>query len=87
MANCYKCGRKLKEDRHLRRRVKTGEWHRKRYSPSRVSHAQVSYGMRIVCKSCAKQIERQEWRSSLAGHASVVLALLVLLVVIWFTAH
>lgn len=85
MANCYQCGRKIEDGRHIRRRVKTGEWLRKRYPQTSVSHVQTSYGMRIVCKWCARQIDRREWRTAFLGHLSVLLALVGLVLALVLT--
>ncbi len=79
VANCYRCGCKVEDGRQFRRRVKTGEWVRRRYPKTSVSHIQTSFGMRIVCKWCARQIDRQEWRRGLMGHLSVIFALVGLL--------
>lgn len=75
MANCYHCGRQIEEKLRIRRRVKTGEWLRRRYPKTSVSHVQTSYGMRIVCKWCARQIDVREWRTAILGHVTVLLAL------------
>jgi len=87
MANCYRCGRRIEDGRHLRRRVKTGEWLRRRYPKTNVSHVQISYGMRIVCKWCAGQIDRRDWRRAMMEHLTVVVAIvglvLAILVVTW----
>lgn len=59
MAHCYICGRSIKDkSQQLRRKVKTGEWARKRYPKPRSQELQTHYGMRIVCKSCAKREDR-----------------------------
>lgn len=80
---CYLCGQRIVRGRQLRRRVKTGEWVRRRYAQSRVSHVQTSFGMRIVCGWCARRIDRQDLRSAWQGHLSVVLALLGMLLAAW----
>lgn len=74
MANCYLCGCTT-NGRQLRRRVKTGEFVRRRYPTTSVSHIQVSYGMRIVCPLCAKRLDRWELRLAWMGHASMLVAL------------
>ena len=82
MANCYRCGSKIEDGRQLRRRVKTGEWVRRRYPKISVSHVQTSFGMRVVCKWCASQIDRQEFRQAFKGHLGVVAALVGLVLFI-----
>jgi hypothetical protein len=80
--NCYTCGRYFRpKEPHLRRRVKTGEKYRKQYKSSKVELIYASYGMRIVCKNCAKYIDRMQIRNELLAHAGSValLAGLVLL--------
>lgn len=85
MANCYICGRKIENGRHLRRRVKTGEWLRRRYPKTSVSHFQITYGMRITCKWCIRQIDRSEWRAAVIGHLTVVFALVGLMLALLIT--
>lgn len=80
MANCYRCGRAIEDDLRIRRRVKTGEWVRRRYPKSSVSHVQSTFGMRIVCKWCAGQIDRQELRVAFRGHMAALIALATLMV-------
>ncbi len=77
--NCYRCGRYFRPgELHLRRKVKTGERYRKQYKSNQVDMVQATYGMRIVCKFCAKQIDRDEARRLLMQHAGSVLLLLAL---------
>ncbi len=78
MPNCYLCGRKISNDtRLIRRKVKTGEYVRKRYTPYRLSAIQSSFGMRIVCKSCASFLDKQAFRSELLSHVWVLAALVL----------
>jgi len=80
MANCYRCGRYFRpEELHLRRKVKTGERYRKQDKSGKVDLFQATYGMRIVCKFCAKQIDREEARRQLMQHAGSLLLLLALM--------
>ncbi|MBS1722996.1 MAG: hypothetical protein JSS66_08600 [Armatimonadetes bacterium] len=80
MATCYRCGRKIEDRRQLRRRVKTGEWVRRRYPKTSVSHTQAHFGMRIVCKWCAGQIDRSELRQRLHSDIAVLVALVLLVI-------
>lgn len=80
MANCYRCGRKIEVGRQIRRRVKTGEWIRRRYPKTSVSLTQHSFGMRIVCKWCAGQIDRAEFKQRLQSDIAVLVALVLLVV-------
>ena len=85
--NCYRCGRYFRPgELHLRRKVKTGERYRKQYKSTQVDMVQATYGMRIVCKWCAAQIDRAEAKRQLMQHAgSIVLLLaLVLLMILQF---
>lgn len=83
MANCYHCGQEIEDGRQLRRRVKTGEWVRRRYPKTSVSHVQTSFGMRLVCKWCARQIDRREWRTTILGHLTVLIALVGFFLAVW----
>jgi len=84
MAKCYVCGNSIDpKSRQMRRRVKTGEWIRRRYPNSWVSHTQSSYGMRVVCRWCANRIDLKDWRYSLRRDLAV-LGLLGLLVLFLF---
>ena len=83
MANCYRCGRPILDTRyHLRRRVKTGGYERRRFSGGKATTVQTHYGMRIVCSHCARQIDFHENRQWLMGTVSVLVALIVMVVVL-----
>jgi hypothetical protein len=90
MAHCYICGRQIKDkSQQLRRKVKTGEWVRKRYPKPRAQEMQTHYGMRIVCKRCAKLedlfYEKQEyWRLE---EIVVLMAILTLLMILLYGPH
>ncbi|MEA2554420.1 MAG: hypothetical protein QOJ65_2596 [Fimbriimonadaceae bacterium] len=79
MANCFRCGQHIDSHRHLRRRVKTGEWVRHRHPNKRVSISQTHYGMRVVCPWCAKALDRTEARRELAIWIELAAALILLL--------
>jgi len=83
MANCYRCGRPIQDTRyHLRRRVKTGGYERRRYGRGRVDLIQSHYGMRIVCTRCARAIDLQDYRLRIEGHLQVIAALIVMIIVL-----
>jgi hypothetical protein len=78
--HCYLCGTELgPEDRHWRRRVKTGEHTSTRYRGGKVSAVHTSYGMRVVCGQCVRFLDRQKLSRELIAHL-VVLGLLALVV-------
>ncbi|MBS1703679.1 MAG: hypothetical protein JST12_18595 [Armatimonadetes bacterium] len=80
MAHCYLCGSELPSHvHHVRRKVKTGEHVRKRYPRSGISATQSSYGMRIVCKRCARFLDRQDLKRDLMREWLVGLALIILI--------
>lgn len=86
MANCYVCGRPIEDSLQLRRRVKTGGYERKRFPGSRANLVQTHFGMRIVCKRCARGIDWKADRDRVRGHL-LVLAAIALLVAIVLIAH
>lgn len=67
---------------HRRRKVKTGEFERRRYPNPKVSAVQVSYGMRIVCGSCARRLDREKVTKMWLEHLSVLVALVILFIVL-----
>lgn len=88
MANCYRCGRPIEETRHhLRRRVKTGGYERRRYGRGRIDTIQTHFGMRVVCSKCAHAIDRQEYRLRIEGHLQVIVALIILVIVLLLATH
>lgn len=83
MANCYRCGRPILDTKyHLRRRVKTGGYERRRYGRGRVDLIQSHYGMRVVCTKCARTLDLQQYRLVMEGHLQVIIALVVLVIVL-----
>jgi hypothetical protein len=85
MANCFRCGTYIKPGgRQERRRVKTGEATRWRYPRAFVSSTTHRYGMRVVCASCARGIDRQEQRVVIFGWLQLVGAIVLLLILIVF---
>lgn len=83
--HCYRCGNALKEgERHLRRRVQTGGWINKSYPAARFKEARTSFGMRVVCRRCARLIDLSERRLEVAENAKLAVALCLLAaLVIW----
>jgi predicted nucleic acid-binding Zn ribbon protein len=61
--NCYLCGWKIPPDqRRLRRRVQTGDGVIRRGKTGRFSDRNFTFGMRVVCSSCARsQDRRRDW--------------------------
>ena len=85
MANCYRCGRPILDTRyHLRRRVKTGEHDRRRFTSPKARIVQTHYGMRVVCTNCAAIIDREEGRLWRNGHIHVLLVLLFMVLFLLF---
>ncbi|CAN5599292.1 hypothetical protein BH11ARM2_BH11ARM2_28840 [soil metagenome] len=83
MHNCLLCGRALKPaSRHLRRKVRTGEWLRRKNKDSPPTSVNVHFGMRVVCPWCAKRIDRENARKELLQYAELGVALLALLLVV-----
>jgi hypothetical protein len=81
MATCYRCGRPITPNSfRLRRKVKTGETIHRRYPNPNISALRTTFGIRVVCATCAHSIDRAEalrnWRQLL----ELLLALLVLVV-------
>ena len=80
--NCYTCGRYFRpEEPHQRRRVKTGEKYRKQYKSSNVELIQATYGMRIVCKNCARYLDSLESKRELSKHASSLIVLFAIVLI------
>ena len=83
MANCYRCGRPILDTRyHLRRRLRTGDWERRRYLRPKSRVVETRYGMRVVCTRCAHILDRQAYRLTTEGHWQVIVALIVLFIVL-----
>jgi predicted nucleic acid-binding Zn ribbon protein len=81
MSNCFLCGRPLKPgSRHQRRKVKTGEWARRRYPGGPASSVTVRFGLRVVCGRCARVLNGEERRKEAAQYVELAVAVLVLLV-------
>lgn len=61
--HCYLCGSALDpEKRHLRRKVRTGEWLRRSYPSKKPVSTQFHAGFRVVCGRCARRIDLEECR-------------------------
>jgi hypothetical protein len=67
----------------LRRKVKTGEWIRRRYPNPNISALHIHWGIRVVCSPCARAIDREaarrEWRQKLELVVAIGLLLVVIL--------
>lgn len=79
MQHCYRCGREIKGQTLLRRRVRTGEFVRRGYGRNRVTGVSERYGMRIVCSFCAKSLDDTSLRNILLANLPAGLALLFLI--------
>jgi hypothetical protein len=83
MAYCYQCGRYLPPRRHQeRRKVKTGESVRRYPVTFRRSATNLHYGMRVVCPSCARRLDRHFRLGELWGWLQVAIAILLLFMLI-----
>jgi len=80
MSTCYRCGRPiLPTEFKLRRKVQTGERIHRRYPNPNVSAVQTNYGIRVVCSSCARSIDRDTIRREWLQWVELAIALIVLL--------
>lgn len=87
MSTCYRCGRTIPSaDPHLRRKVITGQYERRSYPGRKVMSAQTTYGMRIVCRSCAHVIDRADFRRGLLSHAELLIAIAILVAILIYRA-
>ncbi len=89
MANCYRCGRLLEADEgRPRRKVRTGEHTRTRYPNATLVSIQTHYGMRVVCRGCAKRIDRNLLRTENFKNLQVLVLLAALIIYVllrqWF---
>lgn len=83
MIHCYRCGSEVEgKAPYQRRKVKTGEWLRRRYPKRTVSSANFHYGWRVVCHACARQIDLDYRRGELLEWLKLALALLVLFAIL-----
>ncbi len=84
MAYCYRCGQHITNtERRVRRIVKTGESVRLRYPKRHMAGQNTNYGMRIVCRWCAKAIDLEYKRLAIRSYAELALAILILGVMIF----
>lgn len=82
MSNCYLCGRHFESsDFQLRRKVRTGGSEHIRFGRDRAVSARTSYGMRVVCKHCAKKIDEAKRQEIIRENWKLIGAVLLLLVV------
>ena len=83
MANCFVCGRSIPPGEPTqRRKVKTGEWARRRYPKPKITSVNTHFGIRVVCASCARRIDREFTRQDWLQLAELAVALVVLAVVL-----
>lgn len=77
--NCYLCGTKIPaSDRQQRRRVRTGDRYIRSSSNRRVTGRNFTFGMRVVCSSCARRIDRKRDADQLIRNLGVLGLLLLL---------
>lgn len=80
MSNCFLCGRPLTPgSRHPRRKVRTGEWARRRYPGGPASSVTVRFGMRVVCPRCRDVLDREARRREAVQYWELGIALLILI--------
>ena len=87
MVHCYRCGMEIEGKNYKRRKVKTGEWIRRRYPRKTVAALNVHYGLRIVCNRCARQIDLDYRRGELMEWLKIAAALLVLFVFLYLNSR
>lgn len=80
MPNCYRCGRFIEPGKfQFRRKVRVGETVRSLYGRGKVASATARFGVRVVCRDCARTIDHQEFvRRELPQLLELALALAVL---------
>jgi len=74
MATCYRCGRPISTSERVRRKVKTGEWMKRRFSSPKATSVTTRYGMRVVCSECAKVLDAPWTRHELLQYVELALA-------------
>jgi hypothetical protein len=80
MAICYRCGQPIIEPgARLLRKVKTGEWVRRRSKDGKALEVQVHHGRRVVCKRCARSIDAEFRRAELIQQGELVVAVVLIL--------
>ncbi|MBS1702841.1 MAG: hypothetical protein JST12_14350 [Armatimonadetes bacterium] len=85
MSYCYVCGKPIRAtQRHIRRKVKTGQHETRAYLRGSAGSVSTYYGMRLVCRSCANRIDRLGLRRELVHHFGPLLAMLALLLLARF---
>jgi hypothetical protein len=81
MPNCYLCGYKLPlSNRIHRRRVRTGDRVIVHGRSSRTSARNLTFGMRLVCTSCARRMDRKRDADQLIRNLGAI-GLLILLAI------
>jgi DNA-directed RNA polymerase subunit N (RpoN/RPB10) len=82
MARCFRCGQLIAADkRHFRRRVRTGDRSRVVTAKQRTKETVTSFGMRVVCSSCARYLDLQRRGETAADNIKLILALASLVLV------
>ena len=79
MSYCYLCGKPIPNtQRHVRRKVKTGEHETKAYFGGKAKSVKTYYGLRLVCRACANRLDRGNLRRELLYHLGPLALLLAL---------
>ena len=84
MSHCYRCGKPIPPESYQpRKKVRTGESLRRRKEDRPPGAVSAHFGMRVVCRRCAREIDRERrWREAVQyvelGIALFVLAIVVL---------
>ena len=82
---CYRCGQPIIEPGpRIRRKVRTGEWVRRRSKDNKAEQIQFHFGRRVVCRKCAVAIDWEFRRQELLQYGEFILAVVVLLAVILY---
>lgn len=83
MSHCYRCGRPLgAAEPRRRRKVATGGSVRTSYLKGRVRATADHFGMRVVCKKCARRIDFREGRLEAVENAKLAAAVAVLAILL-----
>lgn len=67
---------------HVRRRVRTGGYERKRFPGSKANLVQTHYGMRVICGRCKTIQDIRTDRATVIGHCTVIAAVVVLTLIL-----
>lgn len=81
--NCYQCGARIPQTtRQTRRRVQTGDRFVRR--SARISNRNFTFGMRVVCSSCARRMDRKRDADQLIRNLGAIGLLILLAILLSF---